>query len=527
MDYNALAKKFGAIDSVPPTMKTPKVDYSALAQKFGGTNSQPLQQSTTSQPETDGVKGGFFGNLLTGSTQKFGKTIGESIAAPGNADLYSENLGQHTKIQNDLIKAISAKKKLGQDTSRLENALQQHLQATPKLEDYTGNVINKTAGQVIGEGIGTGLEALSGGALSSGIETAASKTLPLFDKIKKGAKIGAAYGAIGGGSGAMQEGGGFGDTLVGAGVGAGLGAGTGALFEVGASALGKTRLFQSEAEKEANKFTKNLKNAEESIYPTTTKNEKSTTALKDKNTIFGKKSVPDLQNTPATKPVIESVANLPDDIKVKPSDTVAVKDSKLRQGITRLHQMTEGNLAEPEVKAMTTYEPSRFQTFMREKVLDPIEKEFGKTSPQYIEAVKGIKTAEGSISEPNAFGVHTGRQSFDTAFKKENPRAFKIQKTNFGLLDPHVTTVIETGRDIRTAMNDFAESLLPENHPFRSNLREESNLIKALQEMRSRSTTQINKNAVSRAFNRNPTAKVVAKKTLNAATVGTLGSFLK
>ncbi len=499
MDYNAIAKKYGAVNSVSSAPTASKVDYSALAQKFGGISSQPTQATNTTMPNQ--VQGGFLGNLLTGSTQKFGKTLGESIAAPGNADLYAEALGQHTKIQNDLLKAISAKKKLGQDTSRLESALQNHVESTPKLEDFTGNVINKTPGQVIGEGIGTGLEALSGGALSSGLETAASKTLPVLQKVKQGAKIGAIYGAIGGGSGAMQEGGGFGDTVVGAGTGALTGAALGGGLELGASALGKTKLFQSEAEKEANKFTKNLKNAEESIYPTTTKNEKSTAALKDQNTIFGKKSVPDLQNTPAT-------------------------NSKLRQGITRLHQATENNLAQPEMKAMTTYQPSAFQTFMKEKILDPVETEFGKTSPQYLEAVKGIKTAEGVISEPNAYGVHNGRQSFDTAFKKENPRAFKLQKTLFGQLDPNITNTIETGRNIRTAMNDFAENLLPENHPFRSNLREESNLIKALEEMRSRSTTQINKNAVTRVLNRNPIAKTAAKKTLNAATFGTLGSLL-
>ncbi len=524
MDYNAIAKKYGAVNSVSSAPTASKVDYSALAQKFGGISSQPTQATNTTMPNQ--VQGGFLGNLLTGSTQKFGKTLGESIAAPGNADLYAEALGQHTKIQNDLLKAISAKKKLGQDTSRLESALQNHVESTPKLEDFTGNVINKTPGQVIGEGIGTGLEALSGGALSSGLETAASKTLPVLQKVKQGAKIGAIYGAIGGGSGAMQEGGGFGDTVVGAGTGALTGAALGGGLELGASALGKTKLFQSEAEKEANKFTKNLKNAEESIYPTTTKNEKSTAALKDQNTIFGKKSVPDLQNTPATKPIIESVASLPEDIKLKPSDTITVKDSKLRQGITRLHQATENNLAQPEMKAMTTYQPSAFQTFMKEKILDPVETEFGKTSPQYLEAVKGIKTAEGVISEPNAYGVHNGRQSFDTAFKKENPRAFKLQKTLFGQLDPNITNTIETGRNIRTAMNDFAENLLPENHPFRSNLREESNLIKALEEMRSRSTTQINKNAVTRVLNRNPIAKTAAKKTLNAATFGTLGSLL-
>lgn len=203
--------------------------FDSLKQRQSLIDSSSVQPS---QSKSD-IKGGIVGELLTGSTQRFGKTIGESLAAPGNADKYSESLQNHTKIQNDLLKAIKTKKGLGQDTSRLQNALEDHVDSTPKLRDFTGDVIDKTAGQVVGEGIGTGLEALSGGLLSSGVKTVASKGVPLLTKLNQLGKVGAAYGAISSGAGTMAEGGNTGDVLkstaIGGATGYGLGAGLGAV----------------------------------------------------------------------------------------------------------------------------------------------------------------------------------------------------------------------------------------------------------------------------------------------------------
>lgn len=192
----------------------------------------PVEKPVETPAPDSGIKGGFLGDLLTGNTQKFGKTIGESIAAPENAQLYSDALESHTKIQSALLKAIKDKKALGQDTSRLEAALQHHTESTPQLKDFTGDVIDKTPGQVIGEGIGTGLEALSGGILEGGAKTVASKELSTLGKINQAGKIGAGYGAIASGANSMAEGGNPTDVvekaaiggLAGYGLGAGLGA---------------------------------------------------------------------------------------------------------------------------------------------------------------------------------------------------------------------------------------------------------------------------------------------------------------
>lgn len=227
---------------ISPSIKSSPISAVPDFSKYGIPVKSSTQSSLrTNAPQSD-VKGGLAGEILTGNTQRFGQTIGEALAAPGNADLYAENLQQHTKIQNDLLKAIQAKKKMGQDTSRLETALQHHVESTPKLEDFTGDVINKSAEQVIGEGIGTGLEALSGGVLGEGAGAVASKTLSTGEKIKDLAKVGATYGAIGGTSSAMQDnsslGGVLGNAALSGAIGGATGAGLGALG-AGAGKLAK------------------------------------------------------------------------------------------------------------------------------------------------------------------------------------------------------------------------------------------------------------------------------------------------
>lgn len=199
--------------------------------KYGVSSVSPSYSPEPAKPESS-VKGGFVGELFSGNTQRFGKTIGESLAAPKNAQLYSDAVIEHTNAQNYLIKAINTKKKMGQDISRLEVALAHHIDNTPKLEDFTGDVINKSTKQILGEAGGTALEALSGGLLGGEAKALGSKALSTAQKIAQGATIGAGYGAAGGLTTAMQEdkdaAGIIGSTLKGGALGGVLGGGLGA-----------------------------------------------------------------------------------------------------------------------------------------------------------------------------------------------------------------------------------------------------------------------------------------------------------
>lgn len=65
MDYNAIAKKYGAINSISPTSTSSKVDYSALAQKFGGTDSQPAQVATPTPQSGGSTIGNFVKGIVS------------------------------------------------------------------------------------------------------------------------------------------------------------------------------------------------------------------------------------------------------------------------------------------------------------------------------------------------------------------------------------------------------------------------------------------------------------------------------
>lgn len=68
----------------------------------------PANQQPTEQPQDKSLLR-KVGDFFTGSTQKFGKTIGDSLAAGENTELYSQALGQNTEIANNLKLKIAEK----------------------------------------------------------------------------------------------------------------------------------------------------------------------------------------------------------------------------------------------------------------------------------------------------------------------------------------------------------------------------------------------------------------------------------
>ncbi len=138
----------------------PKATTSAFdALKSRSTAIQGQPANTQKAPAND-VKGGIVGEIFTGNTQRFGKTTGEALAAPKNARLYEKSALSHGEIRNNLARQIHERRKQGEDVSRLEKILSEHVADAPTLEQFTGDVINKTTGQVLGEAAGTALEIL-------------------------------------------------------------------------------------------------------------------------------------------------------------------------------------------------------------------------------------------------------------------------------------------------------------------------------------------------------------------------------
>jgi len=112
--------------------------FDALKQRQGTISAQ----STPSQaPKQDSVRGGIAGEILTGNTQRFGKTIGESIAAPANADKFAEASKAHSDVQANIAKKVIEKRQNGEDASRFEQLYEEQKKSAPKLEDFSNFVL--------------------------------------------------------------------------------------------------------------------------------------------------------------------------------------------------------------------------------------------------------------------------------------------------------------------------------------------------------------------------------------------------
>lgn len=234
---------------------------SAFYQQF----KQPLQsQSNYEEPPVTSaftndnpvVEKSFLkkvGDFFTGGTQAFGKDIGEAVASGKNADMYSQAMDNYTQVQNNLQLEINKRLKGGQDATKLISTLQDLKSTTPKLEDFTGDTINKTTKQILGDAGMFALEATSGGLLSGGAKAVASKVLTTGQKVVQAGGIGAIYGGIGGATGAMQQNKSTGnivlDSFVGGLVGFGLGAGLTAVGVGLSKGIGKTRAILNPTEK--------------------------------------------------------------------------------------------------------------------------------------------------------------------------------------------------------------------------------------------------------------------------------------
>ncbi len=162
-------------------------------------NSQPAQEQPQEKPGSPGsefpkpfekgagqsIAESPAAKLFTGSTQEFGKTAGEALVADKNTDLYSKISQQHSDIQNQLQERIAEDKKIGKDTTKLEAALTRHQEATPKQEDFTGDVIQKTGKDIALEAGGTVLEALGGGVLEGGAKIAEKVAPKIVSEVEK------------------------------------------------------------------------------------------------------------------------------------------------------------------------------------------------------------------------------------------------------------------------------------------------------------------------------------------------------
>src|SRR3989344_4718519 len=205
-------------------------------------DSLPSQSAQQPEPPKKDSILKTVGKALISSELKFGKSIADALPSfvPGSAAWTNkqneELMKQHEGIANNLLKTIKEKKARGEDTTRLQEALQQHLKDTSKPPidiNETNASVNKSAKQIFGEGLGVATDIASFGtygnaakgaqtgkllvkgkmsgvlakALPEGASTAFQKTIPtatsklaafgkgFVEGAKEAVPLGASYGA--------------------------------------------------------------------------------------------------------------------------------------------------------------------------------------------------------------------------------------------------------------------------------------------------------------------------------------------
>lgn len=162
--------------------------------------------TTEKAPEKSKEKtfGRKVGDFFTSNTQKFAETLGASAAEyTGEADEINESSVAEADARFNLAKQMRSASP--EQDAKIKAQLGKGSQVGVATDQISA--LNKTNKQVFGEGLGTGLEMLSGGTLKGakvgGAVVKGASTLG--GAVKTGAKIGAIYGAVSGASQGLQE----------------------------------------------------------------------------------------------------------------------------------------------------------------------------------------------------------------------------------------------------------------------------------------------------------------------------------
>jgi len=162
------------------------------------------------------------GDFFTSSTQKFGDTIGTAIGSGDIEQQAQKQLATQDSV-NQLSLQIAENERQGRDATKLKDqferltgtdydeartasAFKDGIQAS----DIFGESADKTGKQVVGEGLGTGLEVATFGTFGGAskvptIVKPLTKSKNFVSGVKEGAKIGGGFGTAFGVSNALEE----------------------------------------------------------------------------------------------------------------------------------------------------------------------------------------------------------------------------------------------------------------------------------------------------------------------------------
>lgn len=423
-------------------------------------------------PLSQGGLGQKVANFFTGGLQQFSRTAAQASQAPGNADKFTQASQAHSDIENNLQKAIEAKKKSGGDTTLLDQALKQHQLSAPKLQDFTGSVINKSGGQIAGEALGAGID-----VAGLGVGDAAEKTLAKTageDLVKEGAKAGAKVGSIfGAGSGlsqGLQNKDSAGNLIKDTAISTIAGAATGGTLGAAGGKL---------ASKFATKSTEALeKEALDVIAPKLTDSEKESAAASGKAVKKGRLGAISVEPSAQDKKSAKVVSN------------IVQKGKTYTENISAVKQAIVDKAEELKTKIGTANHPFTFKDINARlnTVEKPITIKSDATLNRQFDLVKDslmkiIRKNGGDISS-----LLDSRKEFDALVEKEFPELYA--KENAPMRNA-VTAM-------RQEVNDFIEENLPAGVDFKQSLSDQSSMYHAIDNMATNAKGEIGTNFFTR-----------------------------
>jgi hypothetical protein len=173
----------------------------------------PAPQPTSFLDKAKGAvvtAGKFVGNILTGSSQAFGNTLGTAVSTfdPQTIANRQAVLDQAKQQANNYVTLATQTADKAKKTALLKAASKSA--DTTGVDIYNNPEYQKTAKQIYGEALGTALETLGFGELGGAAKTAeavvkGTKAINLGTDIAKSAAIGGGFGVVSGVSGGMQE----------------------------------------------------------------------------------------------------------------------------------------------------------------------------------------------------------------------------------------------------------------------------------------------------------------------------------
>lgn len=450
-----------------------------------------------------------FGSALIKSERGFGQSIagaiGGAFPSVAGGGVITEANKLNEQVRQNVLKAVQDKKAKGEDTSRLLNALKtldSEVNFYDILNTSTGGSLDKSAKQVLGEGLGVATDILGAGALPGGIgQIAKAKTFGqgVIQGAKAGAVGGGVFGTAQGAARAAQEDK-TGGEIAGAGIGGGVIGGVaggvlgGVIGGVSGAITGRAqKLSQKESDfaldlvspKATEKIKQEALRQGRVTEQTLLSGGKITPSRRDTQIAEAVRGVVSSKNTPIQN--LESLGNTVEEINSGVKAYVSANKVPFNGNQLR----TQLNAGKDELRLIFASDTNA-------------EKTYGAVVDEFMKHVVKLDTA----------GLLNARQALDKI-----PAVKKLLDSQ-GLGENVKREVILT---VRRQANQYIASLLPKGNAFRETLLRESLMIEAIENLAEKSTGIIGVNKLQALTMKYPVLKGVVGTLLGLAGLRAVG----